>query len=116
MIELRADSLNASHYAFGFGGTFLPARRASDNPIAIACLGFVTFLPALVFSSPASIAFISRSTLLLAAGLYFRLDVFFAADFLVVVFFAADLLVEAAFLLGDFFAAFFIAMVRTLHT
>ncbi len=27
------------------GGTFAPARRASDSPIAIACLRLVTFLP-----------------------------------------------------------------------
>jgi hypothetical protein len=26
-------------------GTFAPARRASDRPIAIACLRLVTFLP-----------------------------------------------------------------------
>jgi hypothetical protein len=26
-------------------GTFPPARRASDNPIAIACLRLFTFLP-----------------------------------------------------------------------
>jgi len=30
---------------FGFGGTFPPARRASDSPMAIACLRLVTFLP-----------------------------------------------------------------------
>jgi hypothetical protein len=28
-----------------FRGTFPPARRASDKPIAIACLRLVTFLP-----------------------------------------------------------------------
>jgi hypothetical protein len=28
-----------------FGGTFAPARRASDNPMAIACLRLLTFLP-----------------------------------------------------------------------
>ena len=28
-----------------FFGTFAPAARASDNPIAIACLRLVTFLP-----------------------------------------------------------------------
>jgi len=28
-----------------FFGTLAPARRASDNPIAIACLRLVTFLP-----------------------------------------------------------------------
>jgi len=29
---------------FGFGGTFAPARRASERPIAIACLRLFTFL------------------------------------------------------------------------
>src|SRR4029078_4683080 len=31
--------------AFSRAGTFLPARRASDRPMAIACLRLVTFLP-----------------------------------------------------------------------
>ena len=31
----------------GFLGTFFPLRRASDSPIAIACLRLVTFLPEL---------------------------------------------------------------------
>jgi hypothetical protein len=30
-----------------FAGTLAPARRASDNPIAMACLRLVTFLPEL---------------------------------------------------------------------
>jgi len=30
---------------FGFGGTFLPARRASESPIAIACLPLFTLPP-----------------------------------------------------------------------
>jgi hypothetical protein len=30
---------------FRFGGTFAPARRAFDNPIAIACFRLLTFLP-----------------------------------------------------------------------
>ena len=40
-----------SHHLFVYadllfgGGTFAPSRRASDNPIAIACLGFVTLRP-----------------------------------------------------------------------
>ena len=32
-------------FAAFFFGTFAPARRASDNPIAIACLRLFTFLP-----------------------------------------------------------------------
>jgi hypothetical protein len=30
---------------FFLGGTFAPARRACDSPIAIACLRLFTFLP-----------------------------------------------------------------------
>ena len=49
--DFFADFLGADFFAddffdrFGFGGTFPPARRASDRPIAIACLRLVTFLP-----------------------------------------------------------------------
>ena len=53
--DLRAEDLRAADFfvdffaaffdRFGFGGTFPPARRASDRPIAIACLRLVTFLP-----------------------------------------------------------------------
>jgi hypothetical protein len=32
-------------FSLGFSGTLPPSSRASDRPIAIACLGFVTFLP-----------------------------------------------------------------------
>jgi hypothetical protein len=32
---------------FGFGGTFAPFFRASDSPMATACLRLVTFLPLL---------------------------------------------------------------------
>lgn len=31
----------------GFFGTFFPLRRASDSPMAMACLRLVTFLPEL---------------------------------------------------------------------
>src|SRR5882724_1187738 len=45
------------------GGTLPPAARASDNPIAIACLRLVTFLPDLpLFNLPAFISFITFST------------------------------------------------------
>ena len=37
----------AKGYDFFFRGTLAPARRASDNPIATACLRLVTFLPEL---------------------------------------------------------------------
>jgi hypothetical protein len=73
-----------------FSGTLAPALRASDNPIAIACFRSVTRLPLRpLFSVPASIAFISRSTLLLAAGEYLRVELFFAADFFFAAFFVA---------------------------
>ncbi|HUB29254.1 MAG TPA: hypothetical protein VL967_06135 [Terracidiphilus sp.] len=61
-----------------------PFLRASDNPIAIACFGFVTFLPLRPdLSFPCFIVFISRSTELEAFGLYFL-----PLDFLELVFFA----------------------------
>ena len=48
---------------FFAGGTFAPALRASDRPMAIACLRLVTFFPLRPdFSFPCFIAFISRST------------------------------------------------------
>jgi hypothetical protein len=63
------------------GGTFLPAFLAFDNPMAMACLGLVTFFPLRpLLSLPFFIAFISVSTLLPAAGEYLRLD-FLVAEF-----------------------------------
>jgi hypothetical protein len=45
------------------GGTLPPAARASDNPIAIACLRLVTFLPEPpLFNVPALSSFIAFST------------------------------------------------------
>jgi hypothetical protein len=49
--------------------------------MAIACLRLVTFLPLPLFSLPSFIAFISVSTLLPAASLYFRV-LFLLLDFL----------------------------------
>jgi hypothetical protein len=71
-----------------FAGTFFPALRASDNPIAIACLGLVTFWPLPERSFPFFIACISVSTDFEAAGLYLR--VLFVAAFLTA-FFAAGI-------------------------
>lgn len=52
----------------------------------MACLGSVTFFPLLpLFSLPCFIAFISVSTLSLAAGEYLRVDFLLAVDFLVAV-------------------------------
>jgi hypothetical protein len=60
-------------FADFFFGTFLPSARASDNPIAIACLRLVTFfLERPLFSVPALRFFIARSTLADAFLEYFR--------------------------------------------
>jgi hypothetical protein len=106
------------------GGTFAPDLRASERPIAIACLGFATFFPLRPdFSVPFFIALISRSTDLDAFGLYFLpLDFFFAVDFFVAVFFAVDFfaelfLVVLLFFALDFFAPVFLDGIRTfLHS
>src|ERR1700748_2677610 len=95
--------------------------------MAMVCLGLLTFLPLRpLLSVPFFISRISVSTCLPAAGLYLRVDDFFAAffagdffagDFFAGDFFAADFFAGAffaavflvAFLLLDFFAAFFVA-------
>ena len=64
-----AFTLDPTYFFFGAGGTFLPALRASERPIAIACFGFVTFLPLRpLFSVPRFISRISVPTCLPAAG------------------------------------------------
>jgi hypothetical protein len=56
-----------------FFGTLAPAARASDKPIAIACLRLVTFRPERPLRSlPALRSFIARSTLAEASFEYFR--------------------------------------------
>ena len=66
------DGPLAGQAAFFFG-TLAPERRASDKPMAIACFGFVTFLPLRpLFSLPRLNSCISRSTLFCAFGPYFR--------------------------------------------
>jgi hypothetical protein len=71
-----------SHFFFG---TFLPALRALESPIAIACFLLVTFLPLLPLRNlPSFLAFISVSTLFPADFEYLRFDAFWAVDFLVV--------------------------------
>jgi hypothetical protein len=42
----RADDFRDDERDF-FGGTFFPARRASERPMAMACLRLWTFLPVL---------------------------------------------------------------------
>jgi hypothetical protein len=57
----------------GSEGTFPPAARASESPIAIACLRLVTFLPERPdFSLPRFISCIARPTFRLAFGPYLR--------------------------------------------
>jgi hypothetical protein len=61
-------------------GTFLPSFLALDSPMAMACFGFVTFLPLRPdLSLPRFISRISVSTFFPADGEYFRREVFFAA-------------------------------------
>src|ERR1700738_1789477 len=56
-----------------FFGTFFPSARASESPIAIACLRLLTFLPDRpLFSVPALRFFIARSTFADAFFEYFR--------------------------------------------
>lgn len=69
-----------------FRGTFAPSRRASDRPIAIACLRLVTFFPLRpLFNLPRFISCISSFTFAPAFGLY-RLP---PEDFLAELFFVA---------------------------
>jgi hypothetical protein len=51
-LDYFADDLRAlDFFADFFAGTLAPARRASDNPIAMACLRLFTFLPELPLRS-----------------------------------------------------------------
>src|SRR5258706_857290 len=55
-----------------FAGTFPPARRASDRPMAMACLRLFTFFPELpLFSVPCFRSCIAFSTLSCAFFPYF---------------------------------------------
>ena len=54
-------------------GTFAPFLRASDNPIAIACLRLVTFFPEPLFRVPLFRRFIALFTVLCAFLLYFAI-------------------------------------------
>jgi hypothetical protein len=56
-----------------FFGTFCPAARASERPIAIACLRLLTVRPERpLFNVPALRFFIARSTVADAFAEYFR--------------------------------------------
>jgi hypothetical protein len=77
---LPADFFFADFLRPGADGTLAPSWRASDNPMAMACFGFVTFLPLRPdLSLPRLNSCISRSTDFDAFGLYLRDDFFFAA-------------------------------------
>jgi hypothetical protein len=103
-----------------FGGTFFPAFRAFESPMAMACFLLFTFLPLRPdLSWPFFIAFISVSTLFPAAGEYFLPKDFFALMLFRVVAFLAEVLFleEPLFfallffaLLDFFFVAFLIAI------
>jgi hypothetical protein len=57
-----------------FLGTFAPSVLASDNPMAIACFGFVTFLSLRpLFNWPPFISCMERSTLFCASFEYFAI-------------------------------------------
>jgi hypothetical protein len=59
--------------AFRLFGTFAPAARASESPIAIACLRLLTLRPERpLFKVPALRFFIARPTLAEAVLEYFR--------------------------------------------
>src|SRR3954449_1953349 len=69
--DLRLDFL-PPFLLFFFFGTFLPDLRASESPIAIACLRLLTFLPERpLFSVPFLRFFIAPSTFLDAPLEYF---------------------------------------------
>lgn len=56
-----------------FLGTFLPARRASDKPIAMACFRLLTLVPERpLFNVPRLRSCMAFATFLDAASLYFR--------------------------------------------
>lgn len=61
-----------------FFGTFAPALRASERPMAMACLRLVTFFPLRpLFSVPRFCSRITFSTFLPAPELYFLAEDFF---------------------------------------
>src|SRR5262249_16144941 len=63
--------LEENHAAF-FLGTLAPLRRASESPMAMACLRLFTLPPLPDFSLPRFSLCISFSTLFCALGLYLR--------------------------------------------
>jgi len=64
-----------------FAGTFFPLRRASESPMATACLRLFTVFPLRPdFSFPRLNSCISRLTSLPALGLYLRREDFLPRD------------------------------------
>ncbi|MGJ4943162.1 hypothetical protein ACQR1W_21470 [Bradyrhizobium sp. HKCCYLS1011] len=62
LLDFFADFFDDARALFFFG-TFCPARRASDRPIAIACLRLLTLRPERpLFNVPAFRFFIARPT------------------------------------------------------
>jgi hypothetical protein len=79
LILQKTRSTNAPVEVLYREGTFAPDLRASDRPIAIACLRLFTFLPDFPdLSLPRFISCIARPTLEEAFLLYFR-DLLFVA-------------------------------------
>jgi hypothetical protein len=61
-----------------FFGTLAPSLRASESPMAMACLRLVTFFPLRpLFSVPFFFSCITRATFFCALGPYFLPDDFF---------------------------------------
>jgi hypothetical protein len=76
---------------FGLG-TFAPLFRASDSPIAIACLRLLTFFPDRPdFRLPVFRSFIVRATFSCAVRPYFRDPFFLPGLFLTAIFSSAEL-------------------------
>src|SRR5471030_2176635 len=75
------DDFRFDFLAVFFFGAFFPSARASESPIAIACLRLVTFLPERpLFNVPALRFFIARSTSADAPLEYFRAMRFLPVD------------------------------------
>ena len=75
VVDFLVEAFFASLLLFGAGGIFAPSFRASDNPIAIACLRLFTLAPLPERRFPSSIALTSRSTDFWALGPYFAMVV-----------------------------------------
>lgn len=71
--DLRLEDLLLEDLRDLRGGTFSPLRRASDRPMAIACLRLLTFRPLRPLRSvPLERFFMARSTFFDAPREYFR--------------------------------------------